>query len=151
MVEIRNFIKTESILVCSYEMKRVLVCDDDKDILYIVTFALTNIGFEVFTSTDCKNIIQKIRDIQPSVVIMDNVIPDDGGIATTQILKNHPESKHIPVIFFTANDNIRNLSEAAGADFYLGKPYEIERLQRIVLKAYNTFMPRGDSEGIESA
>ena len=55
-------------------MKRVLVCDDDKDILYIMTLALTGIGWEVKTCEDCDNIIDKINEFDPFVIVMDNVI-----------------------------------------------------------------------------
>jgi CheY-like chemotaxis protein len=121
------------------KMKRVLICDDDQDVLYLVTFVLTNIGFEVFTSTDCNEIIEKVLEIKPSVIIMDNNIPDEGGVITTQILKKHPDSKHIPVIFFTSHMLIDTLAKDAGADFYLVKPFEIKKFEKLVSKAYTLY------------
>jgi CheY-like chemotaxis protein len=121
-------------------MKKVLVCDDDKDVLFIMTFTLTGIGWEVITSDDCKNIIEKVAENQPSVIIMDYVIPDIGGLETTRILKNHPVFKDIPVILYTSASNISELAELAGADFHYSKPIHIKKLEKLMDKAYDQFI-----------
>lgn len=108
-------------------MKRVLVCDDDKDILYIMTLALTGIGWEVKTCEDCDNIIDKINEFDPFVIVMDNVIPKIGGVSSIKILKSNRRSLHIPVILCTGDEDILNLATEARADFYLSKPFEIKK------------------------
>lgn len=127
-------------------MKRILVCDDDQDTLYFLTFALTGIGWEVFTSEDCNNIVDKVNKFNPSVIVMDNSIPDQGGIITTRILKKHARLKHIPVVFFTGHNDIASLAEEAGADFYLIKPFQINKLQKLVSEAYDLFISNTQSE-----
>ncbi|MES2874159.1 MAG: response regulator [Bacteroidota bacterium] len=121
-------------------MKKVLVCDDDKNVRYLMTFALTGMGWEVITCEDCTNIIEKVVEFQPSVIIMDNQIPDIGGIKTVQILKANPIYKDIPVIFATSDHGISKLAEEAGADFYLSKPVDIKKLESLMKDSYRLFL-----------
>ncbi len=115
--------------------KRILICDDDSDILSICKYILEEFGMKVFTKTNCINIIETVRDIMPDVILMDNWIPDTGGIIATQILKNHPDYKKIPVVYFSANTNIKNLAQKAGADSYLSKPFNIDDLEGAIKNA----------------
>ena len=120
-------------------MKRVLVCDDDVNISEIVALVLTDADWEVYTIPDCNNMIEKIESINPSVIFMDHKIPDEGGIVATQIIKNHPDYSDIPVIYFTANDDIDNLAQKAGADYMLQKPFNIKQLEETVSKAFRSY------------
>ena len=120
-------------------MKRVLVCDDDVNISEIVALVLTDADWEVYTIPDCNNMIEKIESINPSVIFMDHKIPDEGGIVATQIIKNHPDYSDIPVIYFTANDDIDNLAQKAGADYMLQKPFNIKQLEETVSKAFKSY------------
>ena len=120
-------------------MKRVLVCDDDVSISEIVALVLTDADWEVYTIPDCNNMIEKIESIHPSVIFMDHKIPDEGGIVATQIIKNDPDYCDIPVIYFTANDDINALAEKAGADYILQKPFNIKQLEDTVSKAFKSY------------
>lgn len=117
-------------------MKRILVCDDDLDILDILEYALTDSGWEVIKSYNVDDIIDKIESANPSVIIMDNWIPGVGGIEATQTIKRHPEFYKIPVIYLTANNDIETLAEKAGADLALPKPFDLDNLTWLVEKAY---------------
>lgn len=117
-------------------MKRILVCDDDLDILDILEYALTDSGWEVIKSYNVDDIIDKIESANPSVIIMDNWIPGVGGIEATQTIKRHPEFYKIPVIYLTANNDIETLAERAGADLALPKPFDLDNLTWMVEKAY---------------
>lgn len=120
-------------------MKRVLVCDDDITISEIVALVLTDADWEVYTLPDCNDIIEKVATINPSVIFMDNKIPDEGGIVATQKIKNHPDYQEIPVIYFTANSDIDELAKQAGADFILQKPFNISQLEETVSKAFKAY------------
>jgi DNA-binding response OmpR family regulator len=112
--------------------KRIVIFDDDEDILSICSFILEEKGWTVFAYTDCNKIIEKISAILPDIIIMDNWIPDDGGIIATQILKKHEELKSIPVIYFSANSDIELLANHAGAETYLAKPFDLEDLENVI-------------------
>lgn len=112
--------------------KRILIFDDDVDILSICTYILEEQGWEVYTSPHCNNIDTTVRSIQPDVILMDNWIPDTGGVVATQILKNQNDLKDIPVIYFSANNDIQTLAKQAGADTYLEKPFDLNELEIII-------------------
>jgi len=115
------------------ENKKIVVFDDDEDILAICTFVLEGAGWQVFTFTNCNDILKRVAVINPAVIIMDNWIPQHGGIVATQLLKSAPDLKHIPVIYFTANNNISELAAEAGADAHIAKPFDLDDLEKIVL------------------
>jgi CheY-like chemotaxis protein len=117
-------------------MKRILVCDDDLDILDILDYALTDSGWEVVKSYTVDNIIDKVESANPSVIIMDNWIPGVGGIEATQTIKRHPLYNKIPVIYLTANNDIETLAQKAGADLALPKPFDLDILTKMVEEAY---------------
>jgi two-component system cell cycle response regulator DivK len=130
-------------------MKRVLVCDDDVNISEIVALVLTDADWEVYTIPDCNNMIEKIESINPSVIFMDHKIPDEGGIVATQIIKNDPQYSDIPVIYFTANNDIDALAEKAGADYVLQKPFNIKQLEDAVSKAFRSYQAANIPENKE--
>ncbi len=112
--------------------KRILICDDDSDILSICTYILEEQGWEVHTRTHCNNILDVIGEVKPKVILMDNWIPETGGIKATQTIKAVDDYKNIPVIYFSANNDIKSLAEQAGADTYLAKPFDIDELERVI-------------------
>lgn len=112
--------------------KKIIIFDDDEDILSICSYILEEQGWDVKTFTDCNNIIEKVSAILPDVILMDNWIPDAGGIISTQTLKKDEKLKSIPVIYFSANSDIQILADHAGAETYLAKPFDLEELERVI-------------------
>ena len=112
--------------------KRILIFDDDTDILAICSYILEDQGWDVHTRTNCNNIIETLEEIKPNVILMDNWIPDTGGIIATQLIKDHPTFKSVPVIYFSANNDIKTLAKQAGADTFLAKPFDISELEEVV-------------------
>ena len=112
--------------------KKIIIFDDDEDILSICNYILTEQGWTVYTFTDCNDITEKVAAIMPQVILMDNWIPDAGGIIATQTLKKSAELKDIPVVYFSANSDIQLLASHAGAETYLAKPFDLEELERVI-------------------
>lgn len=112
--------------------KKIVIFDDDEDILSICSYILEEQGWEVHTFTDCNDIAEKVSAIMPSVILMDNWIPDAGGIIATQTLKNTDTLKSIPVVYFSANSDIQLLADHAGAETYLAKPFDLEDLEKTI-------------------
>ena len=112
--------------------KKIVIFDDDEDILSICSFILEEQGWKVYAFTDCNGITEKVAEILPNVILMDNWIPDDGGIIATQTLKKNEKLKNIPVIYFSANSDIELLANHAGAETYLAKPFDLEELERVI-------------------
>jgi CheY-like chemotaxis protein len=113
----------------------VLIFDDDAEILQICAIILESKGFRVVTENSCEDVTGKVIRSGADVVLMDNSIPYIGGIEATRIVKQHESTKHIPVIFFSANSHVASLSQQAGADYYLPKPFDISKLEEMVSRA----------------
>lgn len=112
--------------------RKIIIFDDDEDILSICSYVLEEKGWEVHTFTNCNNVTEKVAVVSPDVILMDNWIPDAGGIIATQTLKNTAELKGIPVIYFSANSDIQLLASHAGAESYLAKPFDLHDLERVI-------------------
>lgn len=115
--------------------KKIIIYDDDTDLLEVCSLILTAKNFEVVIRDKCTEIIHDIATHKPDVILMDNWIPDIGGVKATRLVKNSSEYSHIPVIFFTANNNVGELAAEAGADYSLQKPFDINELETIVSNA----------------
>ena len=112
--------------------KKVFVFDDNPDILELCTIILQDAGYDIKTSSTSNNIIEQVMAYTPDIIFMDNWLPDVGGIDATWELKAHAQLKNIPVIYFSANNDVQSLADPAGADGYLSKPFDIEELEAII-------------------
>lgn len=109
--------------------KTILIFDDNKALLDTFTIVLESFGYEVSTSATSHDIIEKVDNVKPDLIIMDNWIPEIGGIEATQLLKKHPRHQQIPVIFCSATSDLETVSKEAGAETYLSKPFDIDDLE----------------------
>lgn len=112
--------------------KRVLVFDDNKAILELCIYLLQEAGYNIKTSQTALEVEKQVQSYMPHLILMDNGLPGLTGIEATNKLKANQDLKHIPIIFFSAHNNISILSEQAGADDYLAKPFEIKALENIL-------------------
>lgn len=108
--------------------KRILICDDDLDLLSVCKLDLEEAGWIVFTRGHCRQILEILDEVKPDIILMDNWIPDSGGIVTTKAIKRSARYKNIPVIYISSNPEVAILSKEAGANAYLPKPFTIEEL-----------------------
>ncbi|MBV8324882.1 response regulator [Chryseobacterium sp.] len=114
--------------------KRILIFDDDTAILEVVTIIFEENGYDVKISETSHDILEKVAEYQPDVILMDNWIPKIGGVEATKLLKSSKEFNHIPVIYVTANNDIVALAAEARADDYVSKPFNLDDLEEIVAK-----------------
>jgi DNA-binding response OmpR family regulator len=109
-------------------MERVLIFDDDADILEVCTIVLKMHGFEVITERNCEDILAKIELYTPDVLLMDNKIPPMGGIQACRTIRASIEHAGLPVVFFSANQDVARLAKEAGADRFIEKPFDLDAL-----------------------
>ncbi len=113
--------------------KCILICDDDIDILEVTKIILQQ-DYHVETMAHCNEIFRNFEKYAPDLILMDLWIPDMGGEAVTRLLKSSEKTKNIPVIIFSANNDIENVAKDAGADGYLKKPFDIVTLNETIKK-----------------
>lgn len=119
------------------KIKRILIFDDDPAVVSIIKMILEERGWEVLSCDQSQNAIEKIELAQPSVIMMDNNIPEIGGIRAVQRIKQQEQLRHIPIIFCSGNSDIKDLAARAGADVFLSKPFAISELEDSVTKFLN--------------
>jgi len=105
----------------------ILVVDDDPGILKLVTLNLELEGYQVITARDGKSAIQLVENQQPTLVILDIMMPGIDGFQTCQGIREFSE---VPVIMLTAKGRTEDVIQglAAGADDYVVKPFSTEEL-----------------------
>lgn len=114
--------------------KCVLIYDDDVEILMVCRTILENRSYRVETIATCENIIKDTETIKPDIILMDLWIPKTGGENAIILLHSNPSSKHIPVILFSANDEIEKISKRINTNGYLKKPFDISVFVEIIEK-----------------
>ncbi|RYG00851.1 MAG: response regulator, partial [Chitinophagaceae bacterium] len=104
--------------------KKILVADDEPDILEIIHYNLTKEGYEVMTAKDGDDALTKIKGFKPDLIILDIMMPKKNGIQVCEILRAQPAYRDTLIIFLTAlsdeSSHIRGLE--TGADDYISKP-----------------------------
>lgn len=109
--------------------KRILIYDDDAEILLLCKAILSKHGFDVITLGKCENILSDIENYEPGLILMDLWIPDIGGEKAIAIAKGSPAaSTYPPILIFSANADIKNICEKVKADGYVEKPFSITGL-----------------------
>jgi len=109
----------------------ILICDDDLDILKVTESILAGKGYQVSVLPNCENIVEKTIELNPDLILMDLDLPGSGATATGN-LKTNFQTKQIPVIIFSANMNVFELSRNSGADGFLSKPCTFSDIFNIV-------------------
>ncbi len=103
-------------------MKKVLVIDDDPDILYLVKYVLMNAGFEVYTYNTGIGVPAKVIACRPDVILLDIMLP---GRIGTEICKDLRKDFSIPIIFFSAHANKQQVLQECEAYGFIPKPFDI--------------------------
>lgn len=110
-----------------------MVTDDDTAIVDALKQILESDGYEVETSTS-GNPIARIRKYCPDLLLLDIWMSGQDGRDICKELKSHKETKNIPIIMVSANKDTKKISEEAGADDYIEKPFGIDQLLEMVKK-----------------
>ncbi len=105
--------------------KCVLIYDDDLEILFLCKAILSKSNYRIETLSRCENVLEDIVSIQPDIILMDLWIPEIGGEKAIDIVKKHPQTKHIPMLIFSANAEIAAICKKVNANGFIGKPFDI--------------------------
>ncbi|MBL0233542.1 MAG: response regulator transcription factor [Chitinophagaceae bacterium] len=105
-------------------LRKILIADDEPDILEILKYNLSNEGYEVTTAKDGDEALERARRIKPDLIILDVMMPKKTGVEVCQLLRMQPAFRETLIIFLTAvsdeGTQIRGLE--TGADDYINKP-----------------------------
>ncbi len=116
------------ILVQYSDMTKILVIDDDTDILKILKLILKMNGFDVMVSPNAEEVIPKSLTFKPALILLDVFLAGRDGRDICNILKGNPRTKHIPVIIFSAHSSKEEVFSYCSADDFISKPFDISEL-----------------------
>jgi DNA-binding NtrC family response regulator len=119
------------------EMKKILIADDEKNMIWAMKKALKNDGYKIITAGDGAEAVTLAQDEEPDIVLLDLRMPKkDGMEALDEIKRINPK---IPVIMLTAHGTMESAIEAMklGAVDYISKPFDLEELKIVIQKALN--------------
>ena len=133
------------------QKQRVLVVDDEEDIIEILTYNLEKEGYEVNSAGDGINAVKKAAIFKPDIILLDIMMPNQDGVETCRQLRENPDLKNTFIIFLTARSE--EYSEVAafdvGADDYIHKPIKPRALvSRIAALFRREIKKEGDTTKI---
>jgi len=130
--------------------ERILVVDDEEDILELVRFNLTREGYDVRVALSGEKAVDIIRKQPPDLIVLDLMLPGIDGLEVTRILKNDSETKAIPIVMLTAKGEEADVVAGLelGADDYVVKPFSprilLARVRAVLRRKLDTIPETSD-------
>ncbi len=128
-------------------MPRILVVDDDKQIVRLVRSYLEQAGYHVLTASDGETALHAIRHDDPDLVVLDLMLPDLDGWEITRIIRSDPGLAGLPIVMLTARveDTDKIVGLEIGADDYIAKPFNprevVARVRAVLRRSGSTPAP----------
>ena len=111
-------------------MAKILIVDDEPTVHRLLQHHLERAGYELLAATNGREAIEMARREDPQLIVMDVMMAEMDGITALRCLKKEEDTREIPVIMITANAHsvTKQESEAAGASYFLTKPFSPKQL-----------------------
>lgn len=113
-------------------MQKILIVDDDKDILTLVELLLNANNYTVKTISDPTDIVEEIKTFYPNAILMDVNMEQYDGRKICSFIKSDTIIKHIPIILFSAMQNLHETHKECEASDFIAKPFSaLELIKKI--------------------
>jgi DNA-binding response OmpR family regulator len=129
---------------------RILVVDDEPDLVLLLEEHLTQEGYSVSTATTGMQAITRARQEVPDLILLDVMMPGVSGFDVCNILQDTPETAAIPIVFLTAVTDTKRkvMGLNLGADDYITKPFDLHELAARVQAALRPRLQQGTGTGV---
>lgn len=119
-----------------FKNKKILIVDDDPDIVTAISSELEHLKAEIRSASDGNTAVSLAEQISPDLVILDIMLPQKSGFLVLEKLRTMADGQRPRVIMITGNQGRRHkqYAEALGVDEYLNKPFRMERLIEVTEK-----------------
>jgi DNA-binding response OmpR family regulator len=123
--------------------RKILVVDDDADIVELLSFNLKQAGFAIGTAANGIEALKKVRSMKFDLILLDLMLPEMDGFAVCETLRRHADTAAIPIIMLTAlSGELGRLSGlACGANEYITKPFS----PRLLVSKVDALLKKGDN------
>lgn len=117
-------------------MKKILLVDDEQDIVETLKFVLEAEGYTCFCAYNGEDGLKLAKEIIPDLMVLDVMMPKINGFKISRLLKYDAKYKNIPIIMLTARsqDSDKQIGEETGADVYITKPFDLDEVVSTVAK-----------------
>ncbi len=116
-------------------MAKILVVDDEKDFLELVSKMLKNAGYETESALSGKEAFEKLGQNNVDLILLDLMMPEMHGFQVCEELEERPDTRHIPIVVITAKGDLSSIQKAYKCDSvknYIAKPFEKENLLKTI-------------------
>lgn len=124
---------------------RVLVVEDFEDLRKLVAVYLSDCGYQVLEAKNGKTAIQTAKTENPHLILLDIRLPDTNGLDVVRELRKLTQTKHVPVIAWSAESGSnpqREILRRAGVNHYLQKPTRLEEIDAVIKR----FLPKSNRQ-----
>ena len=103
---------------------KILIVDDEQDIMLVLKGIIENEGYEVITAYSGKRALERVKQEKPDLIVLDIMMPGLDGLTVCEEIKNDPDTRNTKIIVLSARDTGSTLQEALErkADWFIGKP-----------------------------
>lgn len=115
--------------------KKILVVDDEQDVVKVLEIRLKTNGYHVVLASDSVQAFTMAKQEKPDLILLDIMIPGGGGFVVAERLKQSPATHHIPIIFLTGISGGEEKAYKLGVSDYVMKPYDPDRLMEAIYRA----------------
>jgi twitching motility two-component system response regulator PilG len=114
--------------------KKILIVEDEESLLKLESILLTSKGYSVTGVADGVSALEQVVLIKPDLIVLDIMLPGLDGFEVCRIIKQNPETAHIPVMMLTAKKSSQDCERgmAAGASAYVTKPFKSAKIIEII-------------------
>lgn len=119
-------------IILMMNLKKILVLDDDLDILVVVQLLFKVKGFDVMALSRWEELYEKAESFKPDIILLDVLLSGNDGRDICKVLKKKATTKHIPVILFSANPSVAKNVIESGANGFVHKPFEVKDLLKTI-------------------
>ena len=125
-------------------MKKILLVDDEQDIVETLKFVLESEGYTCFCAYNGEDGLKLAKEIVPDLMVLDVMMPKINGFKISRLLKYDAKYKDIPIIMLTARsqESDKQIGEETGADVYITKPFDLDE----VLSTVNRLLKEKDAK-----
>ncbi len=112
--------------------KKILILDDDLDILAVMQLLFKTKGFTVVALSRWEEIYEKAESFHPDLILLDVLLSGNDGRDICKVLKKRGSTRHIPIVMFSANPSTAKNMAEYGADDFIHKPFEVNDLLQTI-------------------